>query len=114
MEMLDKPGGGAIEMIFTTFLVTFLNAAFIGHTGSSIGKWFLDIKVLDSYGQPIGYKLALKREFKVWVYGWGFGIPLFTLVAWSKNYLNLRKQQDASWDVQCNTHIIYRKVRISK
>ena len=52
----------------------FINAAFIGLTGYSVGKWVFGIRILNEQNRPVGYFSALSREMKVWSGGMAFGI----------------------------------------
>lgn len=87
-----------IEMALTFLIVPFANAAFIGYTKSSLGKLFFGITVCDRDGRAVGYRLALRREFLVWLYGLGCGIPLISLVAASHQHSALIKNRITSWD----------------
>jgi len=96
--------------IFLTCLIApFANAAFIGFTGSSLGKWFFGVKVIDHSGRAIGYTLALKREFLVWLYGIGLGIPLVSFCTALHQKSQLEKDKTTSWDRDLNLQVVYRK-----
>lgn len=103
-----KIWGRFADVILTIFLSMFVTAAFIGFWGSSLGKWFFGIKILDQRNRPIGYFAALKREIMVWCKGLGFGIPIisFITLAWSAD--KLAKQGITSWDKDMNIKVVQR------
>ncbi len=101
------PGGKILDIIITAFVATFLTAAFIGFTGSSIGKWFFGIRVIDKQNKPIGYKLAWRREIAVWVKGLGLGIPVVMLFTASSAYKHLSKEGKTAWDEELDLLVVY-------
>ena len=104
----DYKGNGAAKLILIFLLAPFINAAFIGFTGSSIGKWLFGVKVVNQAGIPIGYRMALYREFLVWFYGLGLGIPLIIIGASLYQRYQLDKNKITSWDRKLNLKIVYR------
>ena len=99
--------GQFFDVIVSAFLAMFLNAAFIGFTGGSLGKWFFGIRVVNIKRQRIGYMLALRREIAVFVRGLGMAIPfvsLFTLLSAQKHLL---KEGNTTWDEELNLNVIY-------
>ncbi len=107
-EMLISPSGRLLDIMITFFIVMFLNAAFLGFTGGSIGKFFFGIKILDQHNRPIGYQAALKRELFVWFKGLGFGIPLVSLITMIASYSTLTNKGQTSWDEDMQLRVIYR------
>lgn len=97
-----------IDLFLTCLLAPFINAAFIGFTGGSIGKWLFGVKVVNQQGNAIGYRTALYREFLVWLYGMGLGIPLINIGAFLHQHSQLNKNKITSWDRDLNLKIIYR------
>ncbi|MDD3183175.1 MAG: RDD family protein [Alphaproteobacteria bacterium] len=104
----DGPEGRVLDVILTTFFAMFLSAALIGYTGSSLGKWFFGLKVVDGAGNALGYKQALKRELAVWVKGFGFGIPLVSFFTVLSAYQRLKADNVTLWDKELGTQVLYR------
>jgi len=96
------------DIFFTYLIVPFPNAAFIGFTGSSIGKWCFGVKVVDQADRAIGYPKALKRELLVWLYGLGLGIPILSFIAMLLQKSQLEKNKVTQWDEDLDLKIIYR------
>jgi uncharacterized RDD family membrane protein YckC len=110
IKSLSDPDGRMWDILVTPILAMFVNAAFIGITGTSIGKWFFGIKVFNQLNKPIGYFPALSREIKVWSSGLAFGIPLFNLFTMSAAQKHLLKQGNTTWDQQMNLNVMQRNV----
>ncbi len=108
-QFIGDPKNKFADIFLTCLIVPFANAAFIGFTGSSIGKWFFGVRVLNASDRVIGYKLALKREFLVWQYGLGCGVPLLNIIAALHQRDKLDKNKITSWDKDLNLKIVYRK-----
>ena len=109
ITFIIDPENKFLNILPTLFLLQFFNSIFIGFTGSSLGKWFFGVRVLDQFGRCIGYRLALKREFLVWLYGLGIGIPLVMIFTLLRQKSNLEKNKILSWDKSLNLQIKYRK-----
>jgi len=108
-SFISDPKNKFVDIFLTCLIVPFANAAFIGFTGGSVGKWFFGIKVVDQAERQIGYSLALKREFLVWMYGLGFGIPLVSFFTALHQKSQLEKNRISSWDKDLNLRVVYRE-----
>lgn len=113
-EFAVDPKYQLVNSFLTFLLVPFVNAAFIGFTGSSLGKWFFGVKIVDSSNRAIGYSLALKREFLVWLYGLGLGIPIVSFLTSLKQKSQLEKDGITQWDKDLDLKVIYRADRWSQ
>jgi uncharacterized RDD family membrane protein YckC len=96
-------------MMLYIFAATFLTAAMIGFTGSSLGKWMFGIKVTDKQDRPIGYKTAWNRELKIWVRGFGLGLPIISLFTLWSAYQYLKKENKTTWDDELGLKVNYRE-----
>jgi len=109
INSFEGPSGRFWDIIATPFFAMFVNAALIGITGSSLGKWIFGIRVANQQNKPIGYFSALKRETKVWYSGLALGIPLFSLFTMSAAQKVLLEEGKTTWDKEMNLNIIYRE-----
>lgn len=107
-NFLNSPSLQFLNIIATVFVAIFVNAALIGFTGGSIGKWFFGIKVLGADNRPIQYARAIKREFSIWLRGLGLGIPIVSLFTLIFSYGELRKQGATNWDKDMGLKVLYR------
>lgn len=79
----------------------------LGLLGSSPGKWLFGVRVTRLDGTPIGVRAALRREFDVFVWGVGAGVPLLTMLASIASFIRLTSTGSCRWDAQrpwCVTH----------
>lgn len=105
---IDNTGNKVLETLIAFFLVIFLNAFFIGFTGSSIGKLFFGIKILNKTGNRLGYLKALEREFRIWIRGVGLGIVIFLPFMLAASYQRLVEIGKTQWDEEMELQVINR------
>lgn len=98
----------AINSIIITVLSCFVSAAFVGYTGTSIGKWIFGIAILNHDYQKIGYKKALSREFKIYIDGMALGIPLICFFPMWSSYKRLTNTGTTQWDEDFQIKVIQR------
>ena len=96
------------DAVMTVAAAIPLNAALIGFTGSSLGKWLFGVRVAGEDGQPIGVGKALLRELFVWARGMGLGIPVVNLITFWLSYSRLEKNGATPWDEQGHHVVLYR------
>lgn len=99
--------GRLIDALVTPVLAMPVNAAQIGLTGASLGKWLLGIKVLEE-DAPIGFVQALKREFKVWLLGMGLAIPLVSIATMLVAKNRLESKGRTTWDEDLGLEVVHR------
>lgn len=75
-----------------------IQAAMIGLTGGSPGKWLCGIRVRNHDGTRLGFGAALYREVKVWLIGFGAGLPLISLFALVEAHNAVKDSGTAHWD----------------
>jgi len=75
-----------------------IQAAMIGATGRSPGKWLCGVRVRNHDGTYLGFGAALYREVKVWLIGFGAGLPLISLFALVQAHNAVKDSGTAHWD----------------
>jgi len=105
-----KSGGELVIGIFILPFVMLCEACILGGTGTTCGKWLLNINLVrKDVGGSISFSDALKRSLLVWVKGLAFGLPLISLFSMGFAAGRIRKNRTASWDdyisadVRCGT-----------
>lgn len=95
---------GIVFIIISLFIESYI----ISILGTTLGKWFFNIKVLNENGEKLKFKISLKRNFLMFVKGLGFGIPIVTLFTLTNSYSDLNQSPigRTSWDIQCNSCVI--------
>lgn len=99
---------GPLSGIGLLVLIIPLNAAFIGWSGSSPGKFLFGVKVLDGSYLPIGLKNALGREVLVYLQGLGMGVPIVSLFTQIAAYKRVTNSGTAAWDESDGYVCLYR------
>ena len=75
-----------------------IQAAMISLTGGSPGKWLCGVRVRNHDGTRLGFGAALYREVKVWLIGFGAGLPLISLFALIQAHNAVKDSGTAHWD----------------
>jgi uncharacterized RDD family membrane protein YckC len=102
---LDNRVFGAVAL---TLAAIPLNALMIGFTGFSLGKWLFGVRVLQLDSQPMGFGVALYREFAVWLRGLGLGLPIVILFTCWSGFKALQKTGRATWDSELGLKVVHR------
>ena len=106
--VFEEPYGRVLDLFLTVLASIPGNAAMIGLTGTSIGKWVFGVKVVGADGRPIGFLRALKREVILWVAGLGAGIPLVSLATLIGSYTRLQETRTTIWDSNLRSKVFHR------
>jgi uncharacterized RDD family membrane protein YckC len=80
-----------------TIILWLFNIYLLGRDGSTLGKRWLKVKVLDPAGQPLGFGKAFLRELVKQLLG---GL-CFLLYLWPV----FDKEKQGLWDKLFNTHV---------
>lgn len=105
-----KSGGELVIGILIFPFVMLCEASILGATGTTFGKWLLNIKLVRKKdGNNVNFPQALKRSILLWVKGLAFGLPLISLFSMGFAAGRIRRNRTASWDdsisadVHCGT-----------
>lgn len=79
--------------------------------GNTPGKALLGLRVVDADGQRIGNRAYLNRNTRLWLGGYGLGIPLVNLVTVVRQFIRVLGRQPASYDVESCQRVIVHKRR---
>ncbi len=94
-RLIDLPGV-VLDIIFLPFAGV-AAAVMMRVTGTTIGKAIAGIKVQNLSG-PNTLIFYLKREFKVWIFGLGIGIPLVNLITMINQHQRIAKTGSSRYD----------------
>lgn len=79
------------------FLMVPLEAWMLSKWGTTAGKWLYDLRVLSEDGCKLTYSDAILRAWEVLKEGYGFGIPIWSLVRMAMSYRTYQ-DQELDWD----------------
>lgn len=102
---LESPHTYIDDLIFGLAIIPIwllLEPIFLSFFGTTLGKWFLNIRIKNSENKKITYLMALKRTFLVSFRGLGLGIPVISFITCIVAYINLTTQGTTSWDRDCH------------
>jgi uncharacterized RDD family membrane protein YckC len=86
------------DTIFSVLIVVPVLALLTGLFGTSLGKFFMGVRLTRLDGRPIGVSAAFGREFSVYFRGLGLGIPLVILFTLVSSHNRLKADGVAPWD----------------
>ena len=102
----------ALPMISAMVIICY-EAVFTGIFGTTIGKYFFGIKVLDADTQKvIGFQKGFKRAVYFIIFGtWCLHIfiPILSPIPMLISFFKLLKRKEARWDKDLNLVVIYQK-----
>lgn len=84
----------------TPFLTVLLSAIMLRYWGTTPGKWLFGLSVRSENGDLLSFEAAFNRECGVLRYGYGFGLPIYSVVRQIINWVGY-KREDPVWDQYC-------------
>lgn len=94
---LQKYGQFSLSMKLLPFILI-LEAIVLAIFGTTLGKFLLNIKLIDPNGQRISFPAAILRTFMLWIKGLAFGLPFISMLTAGYAAGVIRKNGTASWD----------------
>lgn len=112
------PDGGALQTLLWSapfwllfvLSMTFVEALFMTMTGTTPGKWLLNVRVRDEHGQKLGFGAAFGRTLGVWFKGMAAFLPFLAPVTQVLAFFRLRNLGQTSWDERGGHQVIHRYV----
>lgn len=102
-------------VLISIYLV--IEAGIISRFGTTFGKWLFNIRIHDSKGYDpetnnyLSFSASLKRDFLMFVKGYGLGIILVTTITSFIQYFNVSGNKlgkgRASWDKNTNAVMVH-------
>lgn len=110
----DVDTGYFIFAVFLSFVACLswvpIEALLLSTAGSTLGKWLLQISILDSAGEKLTYLDALERSFNVWLRGMACGVFILSFVANYNAYKELKAERISSWDKVSDTAVLHERI----
>ena len=98
LDFISSIYGRLLNGSITLAMMIPIQASLISFTGGSPGKWLCGVRVRNHDGTRLGFGAALYREVKVWLIGFGAGLPLISLFALVQAHNAVRDSGTADWD----------------
>lgn len=96
---LSNPGESAALHMTMLPIALLVDAAIYRARGTTLGKKLLGIRVVGLNGSPLTPRDYAWRNVRIWIHGFGFGIPVVSLVTLWRQYRRVRAGGCASYDV---------------
>ncbi|MBK6939468.1 MAG: RDD family protein [Planctomycetes bacterium] len=100
-ELLSKvttPMGQQVVAVFLMPIALLLDAVLFAVFGNTLGKALLGVKVLNADGTKPAFGDFVARNVRVWIAGYGLGIPLVTLFTMVRQHGRVKAGRAASYD----------------
>lgn len=106
----DTDGISEVGWMILTIPSGLVLDAFVHHLfGWTLGKWLFAVKIRHRDGGGLKFGEYLKRNFLVFVQGFGLSLPIVNLVTFIIQYNRLRSGKSASYDEGKNVRIVRAK-----
>jgi len=97
------------DMLMLALLVP-VEALVLAQFGTTPGKAFMRMSVVRDDGLRLDLQTAMSRSAKVWLLGWGLGIPIVSMVTRVLSFARLMGEGKTAWDSQCGTRVIHQPI----
>ena len=98
-----------LQLLALALLVP-VEALVLARFGTTPGKAFMRMQVVRDDGQRLDLATAMSRSTKVWLLGWGLGLPLISLVTLIISFAKLTGEGKTAWDSQCGTRVLHQPI----
>jgi len=98
VEWLNNPGASQLFGILCLPIALVIDALLYRVVGNTPGKALLGLKVGTFDGKSISFTQYLKRNFSIWVRGFGLGLPLINLLTMINQSIMLNGGNQTSYD----------------
>lgn len=91
-------GGSMLDHIAAILLMLLVEPALLAMFGTTPGKWLLGLRVTDNEGKRLNLEEARTRTWKVFLYGMGLNIPIWSLIRLWKSYRGCAEGETQEWE----------------
>jgi uncharacterized RDD family membrane protein YckC len=98
-------GNMIVDSMVTLLAGLFFEVIFCSALGNTPGKWLSGLKLEKLEGGMISFKTFLDRNTKIWLSGYGLGIPILNLVRLNLAYKRVLKGELTTWDKSLGTRV---------
>jgi hypothetical protein len=95
---MQDPTNSSLLGLLIIPIAFLIDTVIVGLCGNSIGKTLLGVHVRDMADKPVPFGTYLRRNFSVWVYGFGLCIPLIAIFTMLSQAQALRKNGTTGYD----------------
>ncbi|MFO0690014.1 MAG: RDD family protein [Myxococcota bacterium] len=92
------PGGTYLSNWLMLPFVMLLDGLVVGLFGTTLGKAIAGIRTCRISGERLSIRTAIQRNFEIWWYGLGTGLPIITLLTLANAYSQVADGKMAHWE----------------
>lgn len=95
-----RPYGKFLSIVVaygTPFVSLIVSAVTLRYCGTTPGKWLYGLSVYSENGNLLSFDVAFNREFEVLKSGYGFGLPVYSIVRMIISLVRYRREEP-EWD----------------
>ncbi|GAB4137674.1 MAG: hypothetical protein Tsb0016_03040 [Sphingomonadales bacterium] len=93
------------DNVITIFFALLIEVAVMSWWGNTLGKRLFGVRLRHADGSKLSEGQLFKRNIKIWIKGFGFGVPLVMPFTFFANYLKLRRQEPCAWDIAATSKV---------
>lgn len=87
-----------LSTVISAIIMFLVEPVFLSKWGTTLGKWIWGITVKNKWGDNLTYQEARSRTFEILQYGYGFHIPIYSLVRMWKSYTACKNEEVLDWE----------------
>ena len=91
-------GWSAVGGLMAIILMVLIEPLFLSTWGTTPGKWLLGLSVRNNTGQKLSYTEGLYRTVQALWYGFGFWLPIYSLIRGYKCYYDCVEGKTLEWE----------------
>ena len=111
-DWIFKTNDGILGIFFIMCWVP-LDALILSRWGTTPGRALLKTKIIHR-GNDMSFLNLFYRSLKVYVRGFGLGLPIVNFITFIVAYLNLKKNKVTSWDQEGDFEVIHEKIGVER
>ena len=98
-------GWSAVAGVLSIILMVFVEPLFLSTWGTTPGKWLLGLSVRNNTGQKLSYGEGFYRTVQAMWYGFGFWLPIYSLIRGYKSYYDCKEGKTLEWEYDSELHL---------
>ncbi|MDD3395048.1 MAG: RDD family protein [Anaerotignum sp.] len=87
-----------VGIVMTTVMMILIEPLLLNRFGTTFGKWIFGLRIEKADESPISYAEGLKRTWVIVGKGYGYYIPIYSLVRLYKSYKLCKTKEMQPWD----------------
>lgn len=101
-----------LALIIWLSLTTFFEAFLISNYGSSLGKFLLNMQVLNKDDSRLDFSQSVSRSLRVLLFGCFLHLPLISILGFASAADRIEKFGQTSWDEKGDTKVHFEKPKL--